>query len=145
MRFQVQLNGEHICYAGLKESGALNVSIHTRHVEPTDPDPIQQAMSSDSSNEAHILIHGSHGYGKRLRDVQHVRWRSPEAKIGDELVIRLLPDGEVTEPISDGPVNDLHFSPLISFGTLKKLYRLLFVHGVSFSLGKPIKKDKDDQ
>ena len=141
MRFDIRVNGEHLCYAGLSKSGMLTVSVDARHVEASDPESVRKQFSDrGDENTARIHVNGAYGYGGKMNDIRRIEWVSQPATVGDEIVVRLVPDGEVSQPISDGAIEDLQFSPLISWRTVKNIYRLLFVHYVSVGRALPAKR-----
>lgn len=84
-RFEILKNGKRVCISGINGNGVLSVGLtYVKHPN--------QEMSHD-------LQIGGLGIFDGSQDRQHLaEWSSPEVVTGDEITIRILPDGEYDEP-----------------------------------------------
>ncbi|QDU35933.1 hypothetical protein Mal4_02150 [Maioricimonas rarisocia] len=96
-RFEVLLNGERICVAGIDGEGVLSVGLD--YVKRQDEDP-----------ELNLHVGGLGQYRSDDPRSQHVTWPTPESiGVGDEVTIRLIPPGEFDAPVgmTDHPASAL--------------------------------------
>ncbi len=85
-RFEVLLNGKQVCLCGIDGDGVLSVGLnYVKH------------KNKNSEFDLHV---GGLGYFDGSQDTQvHAAWEAPDVVTGDEITIRILPEGEF-----DGPV-----------------------------------------
>lgn len=93
MRFQIIINGEAICTAGVKDYGVL--SAITSWVLR---DPLKYDSSKHLSLEEFTAEEATFHIGGLLNDGSHVEWDSREIKSGDEITIKILEQGEYDAP-----------------------------------------------
>ncbi len=84
-RFEIVLNGERVCISGLDGDGVLTTMVNfVKH--------------SNTEGEYELSI-GGHGRFLPTHDrPQHADWPNPSVAIGDEITIRILPDGDFDLP-----------------------------------------------
>jgi hypothetical protein len=101
MRFEISINGQKVCTAGIEDFGVLSTTITRVKRNPNQADPAKLKNSTleefleeltevnvtglDSNDSA-----GEHG--------KHVSWLRQPLKAGDEVLIRVLPPGESDAP-----------------------------------------------
>ena len=84
-RFEMILNGERVCISGLDGVGVLSTMVN-------------YANHADSGG-AYELSVGGLGYFLPNQDrLHHADWPKASVAVGDEIIIRILPDGEFDLP-----------------------------------------------
>ena len=99
MRFEVSLNGEQLCVAGLGEFGVLSAILSWVKRDPEEFSPVQHTHTnreSWSAEESIIDVSGLSG-GDALA------WVRKPVREGDEIVLRVLPPGVSDPPQSTRP------------------------------------------
>jgi hypothetical protein len=82
--FEVFVNGQRLCRAGIGDDGVLSVVLNWVGGKPP--------RTADGSFDFHIL-------GINSATTEHVHWPSPEIAVGDEITIKILEaDSVVPEP-----------------------------------------------
>jgi hypothetical protein len=77
--FEVQLNGERLCTAGVGEDGALTAIVD--HVRTSGRNELQLTVSG--------LVHSID---------EHVTWRSRRLRVGDEVTVKVVEAARVDTP-----------------------------------------------
>lgn len=130
MRFRVQVNGEHICDAGVERNGMIYLSLETHHKDPENPAAADFMDDPEVSRgtAAFLVVSGTEDMeiGKRIEDTTPLMWTEKRALVGDEIRIQLLPDGEITQPeVEKNP--KYFFAPLGTgpswFGRVRGLFK----------------------
>lgn len=86
VRFEVIYNGKRMCIAGIQGDGILSVGID--HVKRPDEDAV-----------SHLHVGGLGRFDPSVEQDHHVSWPVPDKiQIGDEITVRLLPEGEFDAP-----------------------------------------------
>ena len=84
-RFEIVLNGERVCISGLDGDGVLTTMVNfVKH--------------ADKDGEYELSIGGLGRFLPSQDRPQHADWPKPSVSIGDEITIRILPDGEYDMP-----------------------------------------------
>ena len=84
-RFEIVLNGERVCISGIEGDGVLTTMVNfVKH--------------ADKAGEYELSIGGLGRFLPSQDHQQHAEWPKPSLAIGDEITIRLLPDGEFDLP-----------------------------------------------
>ncbi len=84
-RFEIKVNGERVCVSGLEDDGVLTAIVNfVKHAD--------EEGQYDLSTSALGRFLPSHDHP------HHANWPIPEVTIGDEITIRILPDGEFDPP-----------------------------------------------
>ncbi|MCA9198560.1 MAG: hypothetical protein KDA87_13525 [Planctomycetales bacterium] len=84
VRFEILHNGQRVCISGLAGDGVLSTMVN--YVKHTDKEGKYQ------------LTIGGLGHYLPTQDCQHANWETPSLAIDDEIMIRILPDGEFDNP-----------------------------------------------
>jgi len=90
MRFEVSVNGERVCVAGLEDKGAVRLTVSCSTCWPR--------------NEQDLSVDGV--IGDTLGDRRSAVWGKWALTFGDEVTVRLLPPGESDPPVSPPPEKD---------------------------------------
>ncbi len=93
MRFQIIINGEETCTAGIKDYGVLS-AIFSWVLR----DPAKYDSKKHPSLEKFTAEETSFHIGGMLNNGSHVEWIKREIKPGDEITIKILEPGEYDEP-----------------------------------------------
>ena len=85
-RIGIIYNGKRMCIAGIQGDGILSVGID--HVKRPDEDAV-----------SHLHVGGLGRFDPSVEQDHHVSWPVPDKiQIGDEITVRLLPEGEFDAP-----------------------------------------------
>ncbi len=98
VRFEVLVNGQRICIAGLASQGTFGASVDwiKRPLERIAPSVKQDPEFSKDDWLKEIL--NLHISGLESKADEHVVWLYQNLSIGDEVVIRILPPGAYDAP-----------------------------------------------
>lgn len=77
--FEVFVNGERVCMAGIESALVLSVGIAWTHRNPE-------------------MIHFNLGGLSSVDPREHIGWNTPQLKVGDEVTIRLVEGSRCDEP-----------------------------------------------
>ena len=113
MRFEVFVNGEKLCLAGLDGQGFLETYV------------TRVKMEERGSHPNDCLKVRTYGVGQRwstpkAKEEVHVSWSGRKLRIGDEVTVRILPPGEFDPPLHLQPkkkqerLDDPLFGELVS-------------------------------
>lgn len=98
IRFEVLLNGQRVCTAGVPQYGVLATGVDwvIRHPEskPRDYTPEQW-----SGQRLRLNVGGVHLTGPKDKDAHHIGWAYKDLQLGDEVTIRILGPGQFDEPL----------------------------------------------
>ena len=102
MRFEVSINGEKVCTAGIRDYGVLSTTVTRvkRNPSQVDPSKLRNSSLEDFLEElTEINVTGLDSNDSAGPHGNHVSWIKQALKAGDEVVIRILPPGEADAPI----------------------------------------------
>jgi hypothetical protein len=85
--FEVYLNGEKLCMAGLGDAGVVSAILSWRGNQPFK----DGAAPESASIEFSVL-------GLTSQAGEHVRWAEPKVRVGDEIRIRIVDVGRADAP-----------------------------------------------
>jgi len=84
-RFEIRKNGERVCVAGILREGVL--SVHLTSIIGSD------------QNVRHGINIGGLGYFDPSQEMsRYANWTAPNVTVGDEITIRILPEGDFDAP-----------------------------------------------
>ncbi len=85
--FEVHLNGEKLCTAGLGDTGVVSAILSWRGNQPYKDGTAPESASIEFSVSGLISPAG-----------EHVRWAEPKVQVGDEIRIRVVDIGRADVP-----------------------------------------------
>ena len=97
VRFEVTLNGEHLCTAGVDGYGVLNATFTMAKLAMAD-EPVADCTENSLRYELNLDVGGLECNDSQ--ENKYLVWAYRTLNTGDEVVVRLLPDGEHDPPIS---------------------------------------------
>jgi hypothetical protein len=97
VRFQVLVNGEVRGTAGLESVGVLSVILDWVRRDTAAPERARRQPGFRENDWAGDQVHVSLG-GLDSAAGEHVEWFVGELRVGDEVVVRVLPPGEFDSP-----------------------------------------------
>ena len=100
MRFELEINGEKICIAGMDGYAVLSAIVTWAKRDPSRFDPKKLPHSTFeqfSQEDLHIQLGGLDS-NDPARAIDR-SWHYRDLKVGDEITIRILPPGPADAPI----------------------------------------------
>ncbi len=101
MRFEITINGEKLCTAGIEGYGVLSTTITRvkRNPGQVDSAKLRNMSFEETLREvAEINVTGLDTNDSAGGRGKHVGWLVGELEVGDEIVVRVLPPGESDIP-----------------------------------------------
>lgn len=96
IRFEVSINGEHVCTAGIENFGVVSAILSAVRRNPAKFKEDLQGFSSEAEFSSATVNFSVSGIDD---DDRHVHWTdSLKIEEGDEIVLRMLPAGSFEEP-----------------------------------------------
>jgi hypothetical protein len=101
VRFELWINGQRMCLAGIDGAGVMSLTMSRVQNSPTDFERLPKRKKSQYSVEeylsekVHLSLGGLICSGEQPRDHRHVVWHGQNLKVGDDVRIRVLPDGDI--------------------------------------------------
>lgn len=93
MRFELVINGQPICIAGIKDYGVLTAILSWVLRDPGKYDSHKfPAIEEYTREELQVRLSGL------LNNGDHVEWINRQLQIGDEIRIKILGPGDIDEP-----------------------------------------------
>jgi hypothetical protein len=102
MRFEVSINGEKACTAGIQDFGVLSAIVTRvkRNPNKVNPSKLKNSTLEEFLEElTEIEITGLDSNDSAGEHGKHVHWLRQVLKAGDEIIIRVLPPGESDAPM----------------------------------------------
>ncbi|NJL39425.1 MAG: hypothetical protein HC899_23755 [Leptolyngbyaceae cyanobacterium SM1_4_3] len=94
--FRIELNGEHICTAGLEQQGVLTAVVswlRSTSLNETSGEPIEQGCEENLTFNVGGLARDADGSGANLK------WVDRTLQEGDEICIKVIQALQVDEPV----------------------------------------------
>ena len=94
MRFELVINGQPVCIAGIKDYGVLTAILSWVLRDPAKYDANKHpAIEEYSEEELNVHLCGL------LNNGEHVEWIKTQLQIGDEIRIKILGPGDIDNPL----------------------------------------------
>jgi hypothetical protein len=113
--FQIEINGQKVCTAGVGDTGSLGV--HLNWLKPNPVDALQRGTEQ--------MVLGVSGFTQPPGEIEWVRarWLDRAMKAGDQIVIRILEQDKADAPAVQGKVDNLlRPDPRQLLGQVQKAY-----------------------
>ena len=101
MRFEVAVNGERLCIAGMEGFGVLGAVLSwvKRNPECFPESAPPSDLEKWSAEEVSLDVAGSDG--SDVQESKSLKWVDKVLKVGDVIEIRILPPGPVDSPAGE--------------------------------------------
>jgi hypothetical protein len=97
VRFEVTLNGKRLCTAGLDDYGMLTVGVAMTAFQTENPSPAEEDTIAINSSQS-LFVGG--GEFNDTSTLKHLVWGEQSLEEGDEVLVRVLPEGRHDPPIA---------------------------------------------
>ena len=107
-RFEVLINGRRACIAGVDTYGVLNVILSRVRRSPLrfpkqGTGQVEHTKRTWSREQLDVYVGGLEINGEDERNDRHLFWLRRQIKLGDKIVVRVLPVGPVSNPKRESP------------------------------------------
>jgi hypothetical protein len=104
-RFEILINGRRACVAGVDTYGVLNVILSRVKRSPLrfPKQPGGHTKRSWSREQLDVYVGALEINGEDERNDRHLSWLRRRIKLGDKILVRVLPAGRVSKPKGESP------------------------------------------
>ena len=92
--FEVTINGEKVCTAGVGDDGVLVSTV--QFVKRNNPDETADSQDNEISETLNIRVGGI--ANREADEIQHLEWLQRDLRVGDEIIIRIIEASSCDDP-----------------------------------------------